>query len=92
MSNRDPTGQSRGNIARPRSSGSSTRTIASLPRQPTSTNNRVLAVNAAFDRPHFRFGEKEEDTLLALAGALDLAEQSGWTIVNVLPQGFGSPA
>ena len=48
-----------------------------------STNNRVLAVNAAFDRPQFRFREKEEDTLLALAGALGLAEQSGWTIVNV---------
>lgn len=42
---------------------------------------RVLAFNAAFDRASMRFGERADDVLAGVAGAVRAAETRGWQIV-----------
>ncbi|SNY94284.1 Polysaccharide pyruvyl transferase family protein WcaK [Cohaesibacter sp. ES.047] len=48
-----------------------------------SSGQRRLAVNAAFDRPHLRFGADQDLELDRLAEAMKKAQDQGWAILNV---------
>jgi polysaccharide pyruvyl transferase WcaK-like protein len=52
-----------------------------MAQQHDARNSRVLAFNAAFDRPEHRFGESAGEVLASVARAVKAAEDRGWKIV-----------
>jgi polysaccharide pyruvyl transferase WcaK-like protein len=52
-----------------------------MAQQHDARNSRILAFNAAFDRPGHRFGERASDVLAGVARAVKAAEDRGWKIL-----------